>query len=183
MKRFFFVFSVILIVLLFITAGAMAVMEYGSIKVTSVNPPFLAGWGVSSIPYYGSSRTYPAGDLFVIKQLSLQDVKSGMVILYSGEKNWTVKSGDVSSVAADTVGVVRSDGVSENIPAKNIIGAYQYTVPYLAGILGTLKSAPAIAAFAAVLLLCVILSTVLPSRRVGARRLSKSDGEISSILR
>jgi hypothetical protein len=172
-----------LIVLLFITAGAMAVMEYGSIKVTSVNPPFLASWGVSSIPYYGSSIVYPAGDLFVIKQQSLQGVQLGTVILYSGETNWTVKSGFVSSVAADAVGVVRSDGVSESIPAKNIIGAYQYTVPYLAGILDTLKSAPAIAIFAAVLLLSTFLSTVLPGRRIGARVLSKSDGEISSNLR
>jgi len=181
MKRFFFVFSIILIVFLLIAAGTIAAVDYGSIKVTSINPVFVAGWGITLIPY---STTYPASDAMLIRQASARDVKQGDVILYTGGTNWLVKSGSVAVVGEQGLSVVRSDGASSDILPADVKGLYKGSLPHFSDILGLLKSMLAIGIFATLLILSIVLWFLLPGtvhKRIEGR-LSASDGEIATNL-
>jgi hypothetical protein len=186
MKRFFFVFSVILVIFLLVAAGAVAVDEFCSIKPTSSGawflPKFLGGWGITSIPYYGGPLDYPNGDVFIVKRASADDLKPNEVVLYSGGMNWLVKSGCIKDVMNGGVAVTRSDNVPTEIPLENVWGVYVCRIPHLAEILGVMKSALAIGVFAGVLIVSIVLWRVLPARESNSDSLSESDGDIASNL-
>jgi hypothetical protein len=182
MKRFFFVFSVILIIFLLVAAGAVAVDEFCSIKPTSTGAQFLMGWGITSIPYYGGPLDYPNGDVFIVRRASAGELKPDEIVLYSGGMNWLVKSGCITDVSEGGVAVTRSDNVPAEIPAENVWGVYVCRLPRLAEILGVMKSVLAISVFAGVLVVSIVLWRALPSRERKSDSLSESDGDIASNL-
>lgn len=182
MKRFFFVFSVILVIFLLISAGAVAVDEFWSIKPTSNGANFLGGYCISSIPYYGGPLNYPNGDLFLIRRASAGELKPDDAVLYSSGMNWLVKSGGITRVMEESVVVTRSDGVLAEVPKESVWGVYVVRAPSLAEILGVMKSGLAIGVFAAVHIFSIVLWRVLPARELTTDSLSKSDGDIASNL-
>jgi hypothetical protein len=182
MKRFFFVFSVILVIFLLISAGAVAVDEFYSIKPTSNGANFLLKYGISSIPYTGGPVNFPDGDLFIIRRASEDELKPGDVVLYSGGMNWLVKSGSITRVEDGSVFVTRSDGVLAEVPKQSVWGVYASRIPHLAEILAVMKSPLAIGVFAGVLVLSIVLWRVLPARESKTDYLSETDGEIASNL-
>ncbi len=182
MKRFFFVFSVILMIFLLIAAGAVAVDEFCAIKATSSSARFLMGWGITTIPYIGEPLTYPDGDVIFVKRAVPGSLRPGDVVLYSGGANWLVKSGRIEAVRDGNVAITRTDNAPMEIPAGSVWGVYVSRLPHLAEILRVMKSTLAIGVFAAVLVLSIVLWRALPSRQPKTDCLSQSDGDIASNL-
>lgn len=186
MKRFFHVFTIILIVFLFLAAGSIAAMTYCGINALSVQngkqPVFLGGWGVTLMPYTGSAVVYPDGDLFVIQRASADTVKPGDVVLYANGTKWYVRSGYIASKSENGFNITASDGITAEEPAAAILGRYYKRVPYMGKVLTELESLPAIIVFAVVLALSFVLWLALPSRKDTGGALSESDKDIASIL-
>lgn len=186
MKRFFFVFTIIMVIFLVLAAGSIAVVDNAGINALSsqskTGPVFIGHLGVTLLPFTSASVTYPDGDLFLIKQISAADVKPGNIVLYANGSKWYVRSGLVVSKTDKGFNITSSDGLSADEPAASIIGLYSSRVPYMGRILKELESPLAVIIFAVVLLLSIVLWRVLPSGKSANGVLSNSDSDIASIL-
>ena len=182
MKRFFFVFSILMFIFLVLMAGALAIAEYGAIDTYKPLPGFLQGWGVTLIPYHGSEVIYSNGDAFLIKQGSSQDVYVDKVVLFFVKDKKGIMSGYVSSGTEGLLSINGADGNRADVPISDIVGIYKNRIPYLGSILGTLRSPVAIGVLAAALIASILLWRLLPSAKPKFDGLSMSDSDIASIL-
>lgn len=183
MKRFFLVFSIIMIVFLALIAGCLAAVQYGSIQTYKPDPVFINGVGITWIPYHGSKLVYPEGDLFVVRQASGQQIGAGKVVLVA------VNDGHVSEIVSALVTGAQEDafvveaagGDVLTVQPGDVLAVYETRVPNLAAALRSLGSPVSIAIYALVLAGSIALWRALPSKPDYAG-LSRSDGEISSNL-
>jgi hypothetical protein len=181
MRRFFCIFSIILILFLFLAAGSVVAVDYGSVTASRSNT-FIAGWGITAMPYYGKAITLAEGDVFIIKSASADDVKPYTVVLYSGAGGSAVQSGYVNVVTDSKLNIEFSGSVSSDVPLSGVVGIYKFAIPHMAEILDVVRKPLAVCIFAAVLLLSVILWRSLPKKGRASGKLSKSDEEIASNL-
>lgn len=183
MKRFFCVFSIIMIVFLLLAACAMAVERYVAVSPDSQSLPSVGGWGITTIPFHGNTIVFPNGDMHIIQYASAQDVAPGEVVLFAGGSDWFAKSGYVESKTDTGFNITTADGKTTDEPAGSIKGIYKYRIPRLVEFINRLKSPLAMGVFAAALLASILLWRLLPgggSRQGGA--LSESDEDIATIL-
>lgn len=181
MKTFFRVLLILEIVLLVLAAGMIALLQYRSIKPNDKAAAFIAGWGVTLMPYYGSDVQYPMGDVMLIRKVSAADVQSGDVVLYAngasgfmaGQARERTEQGLTVTGAGDTVNAVADVSVA---------GVYRLRMPGFGTLLGTLRSPLSIGISAAALLLTLLLWRLLPAGKAEDAVLSRSDGDIASNL-
>lgn len=182
MKRFFFVFSIIMIVFLVLTAGCFAALAYGSIQTYNRAPVFFAGWGITEISFSGKRVVYPDGDIFLIRQVPAQDIDQADMILFYVTGMTGIISGYVTNADDGTIRVEAANHTEMQVPPADVVGRYEGRIPGLGKALGMLRSPFAIGVFALVLVASIILWRRLPAKKGNSDDLGPSDGEIASIL-
>jgi hypothetical protein len=179
MKRFFKVFSVILMIFLVAAAGMVAAVEYCAIK-DGRTPQFLLGYGITLIPHDAYPTSFPLGDVMIIRQVPAQEIVPGETVLYTDAGSNTLRSGYIYAQINQDLQLLDSGSA---IAASDVIGVYDSRIPHLTGLLDTVKTPLALCVYGAVLLLSIILWIALPGKRKPASgKLSRSDGEIASNL-
>lgn len=182
MKRFFLVFSIMMIIFLILMTGVLAVVKYCAIETYNLRAVFFQGWGITLIPFHGSQVVFPDGSVYLIKQIEPQEIKPGNVVLFFTADRAGIMSGFVSSISEGILTLNDAAGNTIDVPAADIVGRYENAIKGWAKDLDTLQSPISISVFSAVLISSIILWRVLPSRKPEFDGLSASDGEISSIL-
>lgn len=179
MKRFFKVFSVILMIFLVVAAGSVAAVENCALQ-DGRTPQFLLGYGITLIPHDGYPFSFPQGSVIVIRQAQSQDILAGQTVLYADKDSNTLRSGYATSQIDQDVLLL---GADKAMAASDVIGEYVVFIPHYVSVLETMKTPLALGVYGAVLLLSIILWIALPGRKpVVSNGLSRSDGEISSNL-
>jgi hypothetical protein len=183
MKRFFRVFSIILILFLVLAAGAVVVVDYGAVRASGGNAWSMAGWGITVIPFDGNNRDLRSGDLFIIKKATAEDVIPGHIVLYAAGNGAPAQSGFVNEVTESKFSIEFSGGMTSDVPRSGEFGIYKFSIPHMVALLDVVKQPISICVFAAVLLASIILWRALPGKsRSSFTGLSESDGEIASNL-
>lgn len=179
MKRFFGMFSVILMIFLIAAAGSVAAVEYCAIQ-DGRTPQFLLSYGITLMPHEGYPFSFPQGSVMLIRQAQPQDILAGQTVLYTDKDTNSIHSGYVTTQIGQDVTLL---GWDKAITASDIIGKYIIFFPRYLSVLEIMKTPLALGVYGGVLLLSIILWIALPGRKLTVSNgLSRSDGEISSNL-
>lgn len=183
MKRFFLVFSILMIVFLALMAGSLAAVHYWAIETYKPVPQFVLGWAITAIPYNGDQVVYPMGDLYFVRQTSAGQIDASDVVLTikSDGRVQGIVSGLVTGKQGDAYLVEGVGGYSSLVQPGDVVGVYVNRIQGFIPLLEALSAPLPIAAFTLVLAASIVLWRALHGKRTHSG-LSPRDGEISSNL-